>query len=530
MKINIKKDFSWQVYSIRALKLWLKGYIHNKSIEDLLHDLQILELKEIENYLLQLDGHFALVVQTDDWTIVAVDKTRSIPLFWAKNEVGSHASTLVKNSALTKLNQGAILALKMSGCTINEDTLYQGLNTLKAGQCIIFENDKKYQRLTYYQYQPWKIIKQEDYQQELAEVTLNILRKMIKSLNGRQVIIPLSAGNDSRLIASGLKHLGYENVKCYSYGMKGNFEAGVAKLIAKKLGYEFKFISLTLKEEKIFYQSKIFKKYLEFADSCTAVPNFQSLSTIPRLKNWIDKDAVFVNGQSGDFISGAHIKPSMQKDNKTLSIEDRSEIIFKETIEKHFSLWGNLKTKDNLANIKKQLLAEMPIKLNTASKDHGLYEYSEFINRQGKYVISGQRVYEFYGFEWRLPLWDDEYLKFWQKIPLEKKANQNLYVSMLKSENWAGVWGDEIPVNKKTIRPLWIIPLRFLAKIPFFFFGKKGKNVWRQFEINIFYYFMDITRMMSNIRYFRVVNDFLKAPKNHVSWQVCDYLKSKNIR
>ena len=101
---------------------------------------------------------------------------------------------------------------------------------------------------------------------------------------------------------------------------------------------------------------------------------------------------------------------------------------------------------------------------------------------------------------------------------------------MLKSENWAGVWGDEIPVNKKTIRPLWIIPLRFLAKIPFFFFGKKGKNVWRQFEVNIFYYFMDITRMMSYIRYFRVANDFLKAPKNHVSWQVCDYLKSKNIR
>ena len=38
--------------------------------------------------------------------------------------------------------------------------------------------------------------------------------------------------------------------------------------------------------------------------------------------------------------------------------------------------------------------------------DFGLYEFSEFKNRQTKYVITVQRVYEFFGYEWRLPLWD----------------------------------------------------------------------------------------------------------------------------
>jgi asparagine synthase (glutamine-hydrolysing) len=395
---------------------------------------------------------------------------------------------------------------------------------LIAGQFVVFEKDKVVKK-HYYQYQPWRTIEKDNYKELLSELTLNILRKMIKSLNGRQVVIPLSAGNDSRLIASGLKHLGYENVKCYSYGIKGNFEAKIAKIIANKLGYEYKFIPLTIKSERKFYKSDKFNKYLEFSDSCVAVPYFQSLSTIPKLTNWIDKDAIFINGNSGDFISGAHIRPSIQKDNSTLSRQDRLAIIFKETTNKHFSLWGYLKINENLDSIRRQLLAEMPVSMTTADKDHGLYEYSELINRQSKYVISGQRSYEFYGFEWRLPLWDDEYLNFWQKVPLKLKSNQELYADMLKSENWAGVWSEDIPVNKKTIRPLWIVPLRFLAKALFLF---SERNKWHQFEINIFYYFMDVTRMMSTIGYIRVVKDIFKKPKNHVSWQVEDYLKIKN--
>ena len=36
----------------------------------------------------------------------------------------------------------------------------------------------------------------------------------------------------------------------------------------------------------------------------------------------------------------------------------------------------------------------------------GAHVYSGFIDRQSKYVINGQRIYEYYGYEWRLPLWD----------------------------------------------------------------------------------------------------------------------------
>ena len=102
----------------------------------------------------------------------------------------------------------------------------------------------------------------------------------------------------------------------------------------------------------------------------------------------------------------------------------RKENILDQLVEKHFSLWGYLKTKQNINKIKKNLWNEIIKGCNgllNRDKDHLFYEYSEFLDRQSKYVISGQRTYEYYGHHWRLPLWDDEYLFFWQKVSLDYK-------------------------------------------------------------------------------------------------------------
>ena len=522
VKISITEQCGWRKIVSDNVVLYLKGYIHNKAPAALLKDFDNMLPAQVENYLFKLNGDFALVVQTENLITMAVDKIRSIPLFWMDKEIRATAAELVRSKGGIKLNKHAALSIQMSGYTIGEDSVYQELNSLIAGQYAVFQNNKV-ERKSYYQYYPYPSTEERNYKKELSLVTLNSLRKMIEGLDGRQVVIPLSAGNDSRLVASGLKHLGYTNVKCYSYGIKGTFEAKVARVVAKKLGYEFKFIPLTTASERGFYESQEFQDYLEFSDSYTAVPYFQSLSTISRLQDWIEDDAVFVNGNTGDFISGGHIPLSLQRSYGDLSPRYRSDLMLQEAVDKHFSLWGYLKTDKNLKNIRDQLLNSIPEQA-TVDEGYGAYEYLEFINRQSKYVVSGQRSYEFYGYEWRLPLWSDEYLHFWQRVPLELKSNQQLYVDMLKDENWANVWGDDILVNDKNIRPLWIVPLRFLAKIPFALLGKRR---WHQFERGFFYYFMDVTKMICIKRYFSVVKDALKQPRNHVSWQVEDYIKSK---
>ena len=537
IKINIKTGYLWKQYKLDNLSVWIKGYIYNYSIEKIISICKNIKKENVSSFISNIDGHFSIILQREDLTFIAVDKIRSTPLYFVKIKkdffIDADPKNLVKINSFNKIiDENSKLEILMSGYTIGNRTIYRNLKSLKAGELVFFDKNN-FEYFQYYKYHGEIVEKRlDEYLQDLTKVTLSIFRKMLTEIGDRQIIIPLSAGNDSRLVASILKYLGAKNVKCYSYGTKGNFEEKIAKIIANKLGYEWKFIPLTHNSEKKYYASEEYKEYLNYSESFCSVPYFQSLSTIKYLKdlNWINKDAIFINGNTGDFISGGHINSKI-KDNlaiKNISEELRKENILNQLVEKHFSLWGNLKTYNNLGQIKKNLWKEITKECGDISKkekDHLFYEYSELIDRQSKYVISGQRMYEYYGYEWRLPFWNDEYLFFWQKVPMNYKFKQKLYVEMLKKNNYGNVWGADIPVNKKTITPKWLIPLRFICKLPFGLFGKKGKSAWKQFDMNFFYYFRDVTHMMDTQDYIRIVKDIFKKPSFHVAWQAKDYLK-----
>ena len=418
----------------------------------------------------------------------------------------------------------------MSGYTIGKKTVYDNLNSLISGEMILIKNNN-IQRIQYFEY--FNLITKNSERKllnDLTNITINIFSKLISSINGRQVIIPLSAGNDSRLVASALKHLNYKNVICYSYGRKNSFEVSTARKVANKLGFKWIFVPLYHKKEVAFYKSNEYINYLKFSETYSSVPYIQSLSTIKYLKEkkLIDDNAIFINGNSGDYISGAHTDVLKKSNYLDKSINDRKLKILNSLIDKHYSLWGKLKTKESTGYLRNELWSEINQFFDKKNKesDHQPFEYSEFINRQSKYVISGQRAYEYYGYDWKLPLWDDEYLFFWSRIPWNLKTNQKLFKDMLKYNNFGGVWTDDFPVNKLNITPFWIIPLRFIFKIPFAFFGKKGKLLWHQFEIGFFKYWMDTTYMIKSVSYLRIIKDVFKKPQFYVSWQVKDYIKN----
>jgi asparagine synthase (glutamine-hydrolysing) len=536
LNVDIKTNYFWSFYHIGSSKLYLKGVLYSHTVSNILDIIKSISKKDVANFINSLDGHFAIVVQKEDFSFIAVDKIRSTQIFFTKIEdkfyVDYNPKKLVKKIGFKKdIKSDAVLELFMSGYTIGNHTVYKNLKSLKAGELVIFSSINP-EYIQYYGF--FGNIEYKNYDsllEELSELTLNIFRKMLSQIGDRQIIIPLSAGNDSRLIASILKHLGAINVKCYSYGSIGNFEANIAQNIAKKLEYEYIFIPLSYKSEKNYYASEDYKKYLNFSETYSSIPYIQSLSTVKYLKDmdWIDDNAIFINGNSGDFISGAHINSLVKSVSTSSNQKNRKENILENLVDKHFSLWGHLKTKGNIEKIKTSLWNEIALvhgnELNNKEKDHLLYEYSEFINRQSKYVITGQKIYEFYNYDWRLPLWDVEYLFFWQKVPVEFKEKQKLYVDMLKKKNFGNVWGSDIPVNRKNITPRYVIPIRFVVKIFFSLFGNSGKIVWRQFDKVVFNYWMINTHTLKAFSYFRILADFSKKPRGiYACWASDSYV------
>ena len=536
IKVNIQTNNFWKKYISQDLTLWVCGYIYSHLPNDLIKSFKEIKKDQIQSCINSIDGHFSIIVQRNDLCFIAVDKIRSNPLFFiniGKNYfIDKDPQNLVNIKNFSKtINDNAILEFSMAGFTIGNKTLFKNLHTLKAGEVVIF-NKGQYEYIQYHRY--YDEITRDSFENSvktLTTLTIKIFKKMISQIGNRQIIIPLSSGQDSRLVASVLKYLNVENVKCYTYGSPGNHEAKVAKLVAKELGYDWIFIPLKYKSEKKYYKSSEYDHFLKFSETFCSVPYIQSLSSIKYLKklNWIDNDAVFINGGAGDFISGGHINSKINDSSSLKNINFRKENILDQIIEKHFSLWGYLKTKKNISIIKNNLSSEFAgslIDFKDSKKDHLAFEYSGFIDRQSKYVINGQRIYEYYGYEWRLPLWDIEYIDFWLKIPSDHKFKQKLYKEVLEYNNFGNVWLNKSFDYKKTIAPKWVVPLRFVCKIPFSLFGKVGINAWKQFEINVFKYFLSIPHTWDMFNYFRIVKDIFKKPRNSVSWQVEDYLKS----
>ena len=111
----------------------------------------------------------------------------------------------------------------------------------------------------------------------------------------------------------------------------------IAKKISKKLGLNG--IYSLLKKGKKYYDSNEYREYLKFSETYM-IPFIQSLSSIKYLKdkNLINHDAIFINGLSGDFITGGHADLKNKNKNMTGGFDIRKEIILNKLIEKHFSL------------------------------------------------------------------------------------------------------------------------------------------------------------------------------------------------
>lgn len=485
-----------------------------------------------------VQSQFAIVVQSGTNLACAVDKIRSIPLIWSRAANGTMVVAQLGDALFDGLSaQGSTRppidlsqarAVAMSGCTIGPATLYEGVSTLLSGEFLLAQGDQAPVTHSYFRYLPWQDIPtspaQEESSEQLEAILLGALKETVRKADGRCIAVPLSAGLDSRYIASGLRQIGYENVLCFSYGQQGNRESQAARKIAQELGYRWEFFPYELSAMREAFADRAYQGFIEYSDSLTSVHFPQDFIAVSGLlRNQIlPTDAIVVNGQSGDFLTGNHIPRALADLPETAGAG--TEPVIDALLKKHFALWGHLQTSAQHAAVKSLLTSEFDYlaggELPAESQQlFGLFEASEYIDRQSKYVVNGQRSYEQLGLDWDLPLWHGDLIEFYAAQPLSAKLGQKLYRDTLMRMNWQGVWRD-IPVNPTRLRPWWLPPVRNALKL---MHVPLGKTAWHRFERRYLGYFMSTLCAYAIRDWSQVARDG-RNPRSARAYHVEDYL------
>tara|TARA_Y100001970_G_scaffold263530_1_gene349072 strand:- start:3802 stop:5484 length:1683 start_codon:yes stop_codon:yes gene_type:complete len=531
-KNNITAEFipdtldNWVKYTYGTYVIWLSGDNNKEIYNYLIKKLLIKEkvnLNYINKIINNLDDHFGIIIISKKWILAAVDCARTIPIFWKKinnNLILSPQARNIANKYQSKVDENQLIAFQMSGYTIDEGTLWQGINNINPGYYLFYSIESNLYLKKYYFYEPWEFKTQpyDKFKEELKIKIKELLEKLVKKANGRTIAIPLSAGLDSRLVASGLKDLNYVNVKCYSYGLKNNYESRASKIIAKTLGYDWEFVEINQNQAKEYFASLEYKNFIsKTVDGC-ATTTIQGLLALDVLlkRRFLKKEDIIVNGNSGDFITGGHIPHIENIPKKITNINLFLNDLIEKHFDKHYSLWNSLKSEKNKKVIKELLLKQLKKSSYNISDNfmiEGIFEFLEYENRQAKFVNNCQRLFEAYGFNWCLPLWDKSFMTFWSSVPLKYKFNQKLYKETLFELNMGKVWGENYNY-KYFVSPYWMRIIRFLTK-PFFVF--LGKNKWHRFEKKYLSYWMDNICGESIFSYLDIIKN-KNGARHYISW------------
>jgi asparagine synthase (glutamine-hydrolysing) len=441
----LNKHYTWKKIEFNGVTYHLKGnvFFNNR----LLNPQEFVELisslickenhgqkKEIENLLKELNGEFAIVAETESTIFCAVDKLRSIPLFYTIAEdtfIVSDSACYLKSKINQQLNEENAAEFMLVGYVTGRDTLFDSIKQMRNGEILSYQKEKDSLKTSYYfrfLHGNYYGLPEKKLLEMLDSVFINVFSRLIESTikQGKRLVVPLSGGLDSRIIVTMLKRLGVNDVICISYGREGNRQSMISKQVAKALGYEWFFVKYTAQKCHECRNSKEGNYFQEWAGNLSSLPHIHDFVALKELKNQrkIPDNSVFVPGHTGDVLSGSHI-PKSYLDT---SIRYDLETFLADSLRMHYNLW-KLPYNYELEPIFKEKLKNLifGLEINDNETCANAIEFFDFNERQPKFIINSVRTYEFFGYEWRIPFWDTELINFYLKIPIKHRVNQDLY-------------------------------------------------------------------------------------------------------
>ena len=129
---------------------------------------------------------------------------------------------------------------------------------------------------------------------------------------------------------------------------------------------------------------------------------------------------ILVPGHTLDFLSGSHLD-AVAVESRETSIRKASAWV----VERHGAYWWDEQGQEAVRR-RVQLLVERESEAVRGRSAAAIIEWFDWQERQAKFIVNNVRAYEFLGFRWRLPLWDQELVSWWKSVPYEHRLGRKL--------------------------------------------------------------------------------------------------------
>ena len=153
----------------------------------------------------RLNGCFAVVTERNDRVLAAVDRIRSIPLFYALDNLDvclSDSAYRVVPAGPGTIDTVAAAEFCLTGYVTGRETLCAGVFQLEAGEIISIDPARPValERHRYHRFRHGDFIATgvADLIDSLENVHAKVFRRLADGIGGRTIVVPLSGGYDSR--------------------------------------------------------------------------------------------------------------------------------------------------------------------------------------------------------------------------------------------------------------------------------------------------------------------------------------------
>lgn len=373
-----------------------------------------------------LNGFYSAIVLKENAVYATVDHARSIPLFYALGSdciyLSDDAHWIRSRKADSSIDAEAEREFELAGYVTGGDTLYSGIKQLQAGELLIAAPsaghiDLATRRYFRYEHLDAEELADEQLAPRLDEVLLASFRRLVNYAGGRPIAVPLSGGYDSLETVLMLKRLGYSNVIAFSYGRPGNSEARASEKAAQRLGLRWEFAPYSEEQWRQWFSSDERRRYYPVADNLCSLPVLQDWPAVWQLKERgaLPADTVIVPGYSADAF------PASRKTTGAAAVYSDSGLdaatVYAAIYDYTYHLWQWDKRQGATRELVDRRIAAAIGDLSPFSRSAYAVEAWGIQERQAKFITNAVRVYEYWGYDWWLPLWDRAFVDFWMKVP-----------------------------------------------------------------------------------------------------------------